>query len=212
MDKFSYIANAHGEYLEGLYQAYKENPESVDITWQKFFEGFDFYQTYNNGNGSGNGKAVALGTATENKEGVNASVSKEIQVRNLIMAYRTRGHLKSKTNPVRERKDRKPMLDLKDFDLQESDMDTVFEVGNEIGIGASPLRKILERLKQIYEGPIGFEYMYIREPEVLEWFKKKCEREYVNKNFSVDDKKRILSKLNEAVVFENFLHTKDGSQ
>jgi 2-oxoglutarate dehydrogenase E1 component len=58
MDKFSYIANAHGEYLEGLYQAYKENPESVDITWQKFFEGFDFYQTYNNGNG----KATALNT------------------------------------------------------------------------------------------------------------------------------------------------------
>jgi 2-oxoglutarate dehydrogenase E1 component len=205
MDKFSYIANAHGEYLEGLYQAYKENPESVDITWQKFFEGFEFYQTYNNGNG----KASTLPAATsETKSGVGASVSKEIQVRNLIMAYRTRGHLKSKTNPVRERKDRKPMLDLKDFDLQESDLDTVFEVGSEIGIGPAPLRKIVERLKQIYEGPIGFEYMYIREPEVLEWFKKKCEREYISNNFSADEKKRILSKLNEAVVFENFLHTK----
>jgi 2-oxoglutarate dehydrogenase E1 component len=204
MDKFSYIANAHGEYLEGLYQAYKENPDAVDITWQKFFEGFEFYHTYNNGNG----KAAEPASTTDNKEGVSASVYKEIQVRNLIMAYRTRGHLKSKTNPVRERKDRKPLLDLKDFDLQESDLDTVFEVGNEIGIGPAPLRKILERLKQVYEGTIGFEYMYIREPEVLEWFKKKCEREYVTKNFSVEEKKRILSKLNEAVVFENFLHTK----
>lgn len=204
MDKFSYIANAHGDYLEGLYQAYKENPESVDITWQKFFEGFEFYQTYSNGNG----KATTLSAPVENKGGVSASVYKEIQVRNLIMAYRNRGHLKSKTNPVRERKDRKPLLDLKDFALQESDLDTVFEVGSEIGIGPSPLRKILERLKQIYEGPIGFEYMYIREPEVLEWFKKKCEHEYVTNNFSADEKKRILSKLNEAVVFENFLHTK----
>src|SRR4028119_679085 len=110
MDKFSYIANAHGEYLDELYKNYKQDPASVDTSWQKFFEGFEFYQTYNNGNG-----AVASLPKSENGAATNvsASVDKEIKVRNLIMAYRSRGHLKAKTNPVRERKDRKPLLDLK---------------------------------------------------------------------------------------------------
>src|SRR5688572_30241032 len=131
MDKFSYIANAHGEYLDELYRAYKENPASVDSSWQKFFEGFEFYQTYNNG-GNGNGIATTSKQKAEFSAVGSASVDKEIKVRNLIMAYRSRGHLKSKTNPVRERKDRKPLLDLKDFDLNESDLDTVFEVGREL--------------------------------------------------------------------------------
>jgi 2-oxoglutarate dehydrogenase E1 component len=208
MDKFSYIANAHGEYIEGLYQSYRQDPASVDITWQKFFEGFEFYQTYNNGNGKANGAETAVAPAKTEAGALAGTVDKEIKVRNLIMAYRSRGHLKSKTNPVRERRDRKPLLDLKDFDLSDNDLDTVFEVGRELGIGSAPLRKIVDTLKRIYEGPVGFEYMYIREPEVLEWFKKKCEKEYPAFNFSIDEKKRILSKLNEAVVFENFLHTK----
>lgn len=211
MDKFSYISNAHGAYLDELYTAYKEDPQSVDPSWQKFFEGFEFSQRYGeNGNGKAkaNGAAVVASPKTEVPSGVAADVEKEIQVRNLIQAYRSRGHLRSNTNPVRARKDRKPRLELEDFGLTEADLDKVFEVGREIGIGAASLRKIVETLKQIYEGSIGFEYMYIREPEILEWFKRKCERDAPEFNPSDEEKKRILSKLNEAVVFENFLHTK----
>lgn len=206
MDKYSYIANAHGDYIDELYRAYREDPASVDSGWQKFFEGFEFSQTYGtNGNGKSNGAAVATPPVST---GASANVDKEIRVRNLIMAYRTRGHLKSNTNPVRQRKDRKPMLDLADFGLSEADLDNTFEVGREIGMGTVPLRAILNRLKQIYEGTIGFEYMYIREPEVLKWFQQKCEQGFIESKFSVEEKKRILFKLNEAVVFENFLHTK----
>ncbi len=209
MDKFSYLSNADTAYLEELYTAYKENPASVDITWQKFFEGFEFSQQYAaNGkgqtNGMANGTATAPATSTKSAEEIN----KEIQVRNLIYAYRSRGHLKATTNPVRPRKDRKPLLDLKDFELSDADLDTTFESGRELGIGPAPLRKILDTLKKIYEGTIGFEYMYIREPEVLEYFKRKVEKEALEFNPSGEEKKRILSKLNEAVVFENFLHTK----
>jgi 2-oxoglutarate dehydrogenase E1 component len=205
MDKYSYVANAQVSYIDELYQSYKQNPDSVDSSWQKFFEGFDFsLQKYGEQNGNGNN---AVGTAKTSL--VSGTVSeKESQVRYLIHAYRSRAHLKSKTNPVRERKDRKALLDLKDFGLTESDLDLVFEAGNEIGIGPATLRKIIEALKHIYEGTIGFEYMYIREPETLEWFKNKVEKESLSFNPSIDEKKRILFKLNEAVVFENFLHTK----
>jgi 2-oxoglutarate dehydrogenase E1 component len=202
MDKFSYVSNAHSNYIDELYISYTKDPASVDYSWQKFFEGFDFSKA--NGENGGT-TAFSLQSANGQKEGISVKV---FQVRALIHAYRSRAHLKSKTNPVRERKDRKALLDLKDFGLSDSDLDTVFQGGEELGIGAVSLRKIIEALKFIYEGTIGFEYMYIREPEMLEWLKNKIEKESLSFNPSLDEKKRILSKLNEAVVFENFLHTK----
>jgi 2-oxoglutarate dehydrogenase E1 component len=204
MDKYSYVSNATVGYIDELYQAYKQDPQSVDITWQKFFEGFEFSQLKFDKNGKTGGSAAAAAVS-----GVAATdINKEVKVSQLIHAYRTRAHLSSNTNPVRPRKDRKPRLDLKDFGLSEADLDTVFQSGNELGIGPAKLKDIISALKYIYAGVIGFEYMYIREPEVQEWFKQKVEKESLAFNPSLDEKKRILSKLNEAVVFENFLHTK----
>jgi len=198
MDKYSYISNAHNNVIEGLYEDYKKDNQSVDISWQKFFEGFDLATLKFGEDGASMPSTVA---------GVGMS-EKEIQVRNLIFEYRRRAHLKSKTNPVRERKDRKARLELSDFNLTEADLDTVFVAGKELGLGATTLRNIIATLKSIYEGPIGFEYLYIREPSVLDWFKTKVETEFSNYKLELAEKKQILSKLNEAVIFENFLHTK----
>ena len=198
MDKYSYISNAHNNVIEGLYEDYKKDNQSVDISWQKFFEGFDLATLKFGEDGASMPSTVA---------GVGMS-EKEIQVRNLIFEYRRRAHLKSKTNPVRERKDRKARLELSDFNLTEADLDTVFVAGKELGLGATTLRNIIATLKSIYEGPIGFEYLYIREPAVLDWFKTKVETEFSNYKLELAEKKQILSKLNEAVIFENFLHTK----
>ncbi len=206
MDKYTYIANAHGAYIDELYKAYQQDPESVDFGWRKFFEGYEFSGAYGE-NGHTTEGTVAAAPAKPGAVAAGES-DKEVAVRNLIHAYRTRGHLRSKTNPVRERKDRKARLDLQDFGLSDADLDTVFQVGDIIGIGPATLRDIVGALKKIYESSIGFEYMYIRDPEVLEWFKQKVERDSLNFNPGIEYKKRILSKLNEAVVFENFLHTK----
>jgi 2-oxoglutarate dehydrogenase E1 component len=193
MDKFSYISNADVGYLDQLYQNYKKDTGSVDVTWQKFFEGYEFSQQQF----GENGHPVADG----------ASI-KETQVRNLIFQYRSFGHLKSDTNPVRPRRNHNVNFDHKSVGLTDADLDTEFDVGAEIGMGRATLRKIIEKLKTVYIGPIGFEYNGIRNDEVRQWFFQKCEQEYYNNNPSQDEKKRILSKLNEAVVFENFLHTK----
>ncbi len=197
MDKYSYIANAHGNYIDELYQSYKNDPASVDESWQRFFEGFEFSLT-------------VYGQDTQGMAGPadQALTAKETKVRNLIHAYRTRGHLEATTNPVRKRRDHKALLSLADHGLSEADLDTEFEVGAIIGIGKASLRKILAALKEIYAGNIGFEYMYIREPEVLSWFRDKLEYESLHFNLTRQEKERILEKLNEAVVFENFLHTK----
>jgi 2-oxoglutarate dehydrogenase E1 component len=201
MDRYSYISNAHGAYIEELYKAYLESPESVDLSWQRFFEGFEFSLNFKDDDLKTNGNNIYDQIAVED-------TIKETRVRELIHGYRTRGHLKSDTNPIRPRRPHKVFLDLKDFGLSETDLDEVFEVGNRIGIGKTSLRNILQTLKKVYLGPIGFEYMYVRNPDILDWFKNKAEREFINYTPSQEQKKRILTKLNEAVVFENFLHTK----
>ena len=197
MDKYSYIANADSAYIEELYKSYKRDPESIDPGWAKFFEGFDFSQARYGENG------VEL-----DQEQISEIAYKEVKARYLIQAYRLRGHLISTTNPIRPRKDRKAVLDVEDFGLSESDRDVEFDVGNAIGIGRTKLRDIEAALKKIYAGNIGFEYSYIREPDILRWFKHKSEKEALTFKPSIDEKKRILLKLNEAVIFENFLHTK----
>ena len=220
MDKFSYISNAHVAYIDELYAEYKNNPESIDQSWKTFFNGFDFAITKfgdieetapaKPSNGSSpaqpepaNGSLATRGTIMDMEQ-----LPKEIKVRALIHAYRSRAHLRSDTNPVRQRRDRKALIDLVDFGLDKNDLNTEFQAGKEIGIGTVKLSKIVESLKIIYEGKIGFEYLYIREPEMLDWLKTKIEKEALAFNPAVEEKKRILSKLNQAVVFENFLHTK----
>jgi 2-oxoglutarate dehydrogenase E1 component len=204
MDRYSYISNAHGAYIEELYRSYKENPDSIDKSWRKFFEGFDFSLEF-----------TEDGIIQEKPNGADAfdqvvteDSIREIKVRELIHAYRTRGHLRSDTNPIRPRRKHKVFLDLENFALSENDLDHDFEVGNRIGIGRASLRKILDTLRKVYLGPIGFEYMYVRDPDILDWFKKKAEIEFLDYMPTIEEKKRILIKLNESVVFENFLHTK----
>jgi 2-oxoglutarate dehydrogenase E1 component len=194
MDKYSYISNADVGYVDQLYQNYKNDPASVDHSWQKFFEGYDFSAHRYGENGHTT---------------IADSVSlKETQVRNLIFTYRSFGHLKSKTNPVRERRNHNVNFDHKNVGLTDADLDLEFDVGAEIGMGKATLRKIIEKLKMVYLGPIGFEYNFIRDDAVRQWFFQKCEQEYFTYNPSIEEKKGILTKLNEAVVFENFLHTK----
>ncbi len=195
MDNLSYLSNADGAYIDSLYQSFKENPDSVDFGWKKFFEGFDF------GNASGSVSAGAAAPAPDH-------VRKEINVLNMINGYRDRGHLFTKTNPVRERRKYYPGKELETFGLSDADLDTVFNAGVEVGLGPATLRDILKVLEDTYCQSIGAEFTFIRNPEKLKWFVTRMEGERNTPKFSIEKKKRILQKLNEAVVFENFLGTK----
>ena len=141
-------------------------------------------------------------------EGSSVATPKETAVRNLIYNYRSWAHLISDTNPVRERRPHSAKLELSDFGLSDKDLDSEFEVGAEVGLGKTSLRNILNKLKKVYAGHIGFEYNHIRDSNISDWLKDKIETEGANINPSKEEKNRILSKLNEASGFENFLHTK----
>lgn len=195
---FSYLSNANPEYIDQLYKSYLADPSSVPADWKSFFDGFQFAQ------------------ANFDKKTQNASVSpsteglggKEFNVINLINGYRQRGHLFAKTNPVRENKSYSPTLAVENFGLSQTDLDTVFQAGAEVGLGAAPLKDIIAVLEQTYCRSIGAEYMYIREPEMLAWVRERMEKERNTPVFGVKKKERILRKLNQGVLFEDFLAKK----
>ncbi|MUV04845.1 2-oxoglutarate dehydrogenase E1 component [Flavobacterium rakeshii] len=207
MDRFSFLNAAHTAFFADLYEQYIENPDSVEPSWRSFFQGFDFAAS-DYGSGLFEATPQQNGAAAPDFSGVPEKIQKEFKVLNLIEGYRTRGHLFTKTNPVRDRRTYSPTLELENFGLSNADLDTVFDAAKEINLQPSTLRQIIDHLTKVYCQHIGVEYMYIRNPEVRKWIQ---DRLGVNENlpaFSDEAKKHILLKLNEAVAFENFLHTK----
>ena len=199
MDKYSFLNAAHTVYFAELYEKYKQDPDSIEPSWRAFFQGYDFGSETFGINGE-----VVDGVTTQ----VPEHVLKEFQVVKLIDGYRTRGHLFTKTNPVRKRRKYAPTLEIKNFGLDNSDLDTIFNAGDILGIGPQTLREIRKHLEDIYCDSIGIEYMYIRKPQEIQWIQNKLNQNDNHGEFSVVEKKHILRKLNEAVSFENFLHTK----
>lgn len=207
MDRFSFLNAAHTEFFADLYEQYLQNPDSVEPSWRSFFQGFDFGMTNYNGENAVHQIAEMANQSVQNGT-ASDKILKEFNVLNLIDGYRTRGHLFTKTNPVRERRTFLPNLQLENYGLSNADLNTVFDAAKILGHKPSKLSEILTHLDNVYCQHIGIEYMYMRNPEWIQWVQ---ERININDNqpkFTNDQKKHILSKLNEAVSFENFLHTK----
>ena len=202
MDPYSFLNAAHTSFFADLYDKYLKNPDSVEPSWRAFFQGYDFGSE---SHGFFNEEAVVSTTAISE---MPESMQKEFQVIRLIDGYRSRGHLFTETNPVRERRKYSPTLDLENFGLTDADLNTVFSAGEIIGIGAATLTDIVAHLKRIYCDAIGVEYMYIRNPERVAWIQDWLNVNDNHPSFSIDQKKHILKKLTQAVSFESFLHTK----
>lgn len=193
MDKQSYVGNADVNAIDALYAQYKQDPQSVDASWQRFFEGFEFQR--------------AEFSPLPGGGGISENMHQEFKVLNLINAYRQRGHLFTETNPVRQRRKHLPTLDLEHFGLSDADLSTVFQAGNEVGIGPAKLSDILQHLKDSYCRHIGVEYLYIRDPERVAWIRERIEAREKAK-FSAEEKKQFLEMVSKATLFEQYIQRK----
>jgi 2-oxoglutarate dehydrogenase E1 component len=200
MDKFSFLNAVHTGFIADVYDQYLINPDSVEPSWRSFFQGYDF----------ANEKYSLADDSVTNDINIKVpeNVLKEFKVIDLINGYRTRGHLFTKTNPVRARRQYTPTLAIENFGLSEKDLETVFDAGELVGSGKNTLRNIIKHLETIYCDSIGVEYMYIRNPEEIKWFQSQLTKNSNHPNYSTESKKYILKKLTQAVTFENFLQTK----
>ncbi|MEI6456131.1 MAG: 2-oxoglutarate dehydrogenase E1 component [bacterium] len=195
MDKFSYLNTMDNSAIEELFEKYKSDPGSLEESWKKFFEGFEFCQK--------NYKA---------EEGESFLVPDEFRVLELIQAYRERGHLFTRTNPVRTRRKYTPTLDIENFGLNGEALNKTYLAGKEIGIGNVKLSVIIDHLKQTYCQSVGVEYTHIRHPEIIRWFREKMEPGMNTPAFAIPEKALILRKLAEGVMFEKFVHKKFPGQ
>ncbi|MDQ2718863.1 MAG: 2-oxoglutarate dehydrogenase E1 component [Bacteroidota bacterium] len=197
MKDFSFITSSHPAYIENLYTDFKKDPESVDIDLRKFFEGFDFAVSSQNGHA----KIAEISTTSP------ISLDKEFGVYQLINAYRKKGNLIAKTNPIRERKDRHANLDLTFFGLDKNDLQTDFFAGKFAGLGKATLQNIIAHLKKCYTESVGVEFSSLNDNTKVEWIINAVENTMMQ-TIPLEQKKRILQKLNEGVMFEKFLQTK----
>ena len=204
MKDFQYITNAHPAYIENLYNDYLANPDSIDVELRKFFEGFDFAIENNVAKKNG----IALGVTPAALPTITPSqIEKEFSVYQLIVAYRRKGHLVAKTNPIRERIDRKANLGLENFGFSDADLDTTFEAGKFVGLGKASLRNIVAHLQKCYTHNLGVEFSSVNSRRKRDWIINAVEHT-MQEAVPLEQKKRILQKLNEGVMFEKFLHTK----
>ncbi len=213
MKDFSYITNQHPQYIENLYLDFRNNPESVDPELKKFFEGFDFAMA----NGATNGtvipetaKAAAASidhSAYTGPEPTATDWMYDLRAYRLILGYRNKGHLLAKTNPIRERKDRGANIELAFYGFTESDLDKTFQAGKLIGLGPTSLRNIYEHLQKCYANHVGWEFKYISDQKIIDWLTNEIERKF-HEPLPIEERRRVLEKLNQGVMFEKFLHTK----
>ena len=190
LDRFSFLNSIDIDYIDELHQRYLVDKRLVEPSWRSFFDGYEFSK-FN----------------YQEVDQIPTNVLKEFRVINLINAYRSRGHLFTKTNPVRERRKYHPTLEIKNFGLDQEDLLTVFQASEQVGLEPCSLNDIIIHLEATYCESIGIEYQYIRHPERVEWIRKNIELKN-RPQFSKDQKKHILHKLNQATVFEQFLQKK----
>ena len=149
MDRFSFLNAAHTEFFAQLYDQYLENPDSVEPSWRSFFQGFDFGMASYNGENAVEQIADFAASNTDCSL-VSDKLQKEFNVLKLIDGYRSRGHLFTKTNPVRDRRISSPTLDLENFGLSNADLTTVFDAAQAIGFAPCTLQDIVHYQNSVF--------------------------------------------------------------
>jgi 2-oxoglutarate dehydrogenase E1 component len=220
----SQLNGASASWLESLYEAYLNDPGIVDPEWKKFFDGLPKVKSGNGSNGGGREvphkevrdffRAIAkehhaVPTATPSHD--LELERKQVQVLQLINAYRFRGHQHANTNPLKngyQVEVQVPELDLAYHQLGQADLNTIFETGSLAGPETLTLGEIYNKIRDTYCGSVGAEYMHIMETAEKRWIQQRLELTRGNIKLSFDEKINVLQQLSNAEGLEKYLHTK----
>src|SRR5690242_15297587 len=206
----SYLFGSNAPFIEGLYEAYLENPQSVPGEWREHFDKLQ----------AGGARDVAhapvvAAFAQRARSAARPAPApagldrKQVSVLQLLAEYRFRGVLVADIDPLRRHeRPRIPELDPAYYDLTEADMDTVFNTGTLVGPEQATLREIIKALQETYCGTLGIEYMYLSSRAEKRWFHERLEPIRSKPSYSPDTKRHILERLTAAEGLERFLHTR----
>jgi 2-oxoglutarate dehydrogenase E1 component len=177
--------------IEAAYQRWRQDPASVEESWQLFFEGFELGQ-------------ARTPTAGATPEGC----AEQGGIIRLIDAYRRRGHVLAHLDPLSEPGNSDPLLDLAGFGLHDRDLDKTYDTSHFLGLPRATLRDLLAALRETYCRTIGVEYMHIQDRTIRTWLQERMEPRRNRPDFPRRLRLRILMDLHHAEVFEKFLHTR----
>lgn len=215
----SHMAGANAAYVEELYEAYLDDPQSVSETWRQVFdslpkvEGVELENNHTSIKDQFR-KLASLGPtarmAPTQVSAGNVSDQKQVKVLQLINAYRFRGHQHANLDPLGLWKQARVRdLELSHHSLSEEDFDSTFNVGSyAIGKEAMTLGDLFKSLNRTYCGSIGAEYMHITDTEQKRWLQQKIESVQAKPEISKDEKLSILKGLTAADGMEKYLGSK----
>ena len=203
-------------YIADLYEKWLENPKNVDANWNDWFS--DMQNTGSSNDIPSWAKGKAFEEKLENLEHKNSSLSSEemrkasidsLRAVMMIRAYRARGHLEAKTDPLNlEKKEEHPELNPEFYGFTKDDYDRPIFIDNVLGIETASLGQILSTLKDTYCGSIGVEYLHIQDPEQKSWIQQRIENIRNQTDFTDKGKEAIYERLVDAESFERFLNKK----
>lgn len=199
-DRFFFLNYIHPKYVEYLYEKYKKDPMSIDKSWYYFFYGFDFGK---DNTLEENNHINKIEINDDKKYFYKKIIKKEIKIYDLIQSYKYKGHYIANINPIIKNNIKK-----KFFNISEKKIDNHFYIEEKLKIGKNSLKDIVKKLENIYcSSSIGLEYFHISDLNKIHWIEKWFQKNEEIK-FSEEEKKMFLKKLNESVLFENFIHNK----
>ena len=234
VDHASFLSGANSAFIEQLYERYLTRPETVDPSWRSFFA--DLGDELSNvaaeargaswtppreplpvegeatgdADGKPDGKAKkADATAGLAEEEVRAATLDSIRALMLIRAFRVRGHLIAKLDPLElEARGYHPELDPANYGFTDEDMDRPIFIDRVLGLETASIREIAAVLRQTYGGIIGYEFMHIQHPDQKAWIQERIEGHQYKPAFTDEGRLKILQQLTHAEGFERFLHVK----
>lgn len=219
LQETSYLFGSNAPYVEELYENYLEDPSSVDDKWRQFFDNLQNSPASDGKLGTHDVAHTPIIAALARKrvsgvvghsDGELEIARKQVAVQSLISAYRFLGSRRAVLDPLRRKELPKvPELEPAFYGLTEADMNVTFSAANTFfGSEKMTLREILDALRQTYCGTVGYEFMYVSDPAIRQWWEERIENTRSTPNYQAPEKKKILEKLTAAEGLERYLHTK----
>jgi 2-oxoglutarate dehydrogenase E1 component len=193
-------------YVEDLHARYRENPQEVAPEWRAIFEQGSPTPSPST-HGANGTRAAPIPSVRTTSEALLATGVMQGRVYQLLNAYRVRGHMFAHIDPLGTPPDAAPEIDLSTFGLRESDLDTVFPAVGIGGLGEkAPLHRIVDHLRETYCRSIGVEFTQLEQPQARSWLQETMEATGNRAKLDRSEVLRILTKLTDAEIFEQFIH------
>ena len=217
----TFLYGANSTFIEELYQRYLATPTAVDASWQEFFRtledpapkkpSWDREPTKVIGalDGDATLKPANAKPQVIDKKALDAAALDAVRAQQLIRAYRVRGHLNARLDPLGiEQPTLHADLDPATYGFGPSDYDRPIYLGGRLGLERATLSEIMAILKETYCSSFGVEFMHIQDPEQRNWIQDRIEAARGYPTTPVDGKKAILNSLLEVEGFEEFVQLK----